>query len=69
VSEFLCGCGELIAPSEGVCKKCGGRPVSMDGFSNSELEAMENAEPCECEDEDDGEEKHNYPEDDPREDR
>ena len=48
MSEFECACGNLIRPSVGYCEVCGGRAVRMDGYSRSELIAMERHE-RECE--------------------
>jgi len=40
MSEFECRCGNLIAPSVGYCEECGpvlGRPIRMDGKTNTQL--------------------------------
>jgi len=47
MSEFECSQGHSIAPSDGYCKICGGRAVRMDGYTASELRAMEADDLCE----------------------
>lgn len=42
MSEFECSCGELILPSIGRCKECGGSPMYMDGYSAKQWRMMEN---------------------------
>ena len=44
MSEFECAQGHDMSPRDRRCKVCGGRVARMDGLTNAQLRAMEDAD-------------------------